>query len=279
MATFDTKSQPLMQEDDIPFSEQIEDLQEWVSSKECIDMYQYIALMHGTYTNCNEDGGIISSYMKLIACLCLQTIGIIYVCIYYHGEISECGDYDDPGIPMQIIAYFLSLFITSTSIDMILTTSSTGLYSWYKNKKNFPKFVNKCWLGIGLTINILNIVCCAITSIFAILSSDDIGDMLLNSIAIYFILELDDQIVSWGDLDRIKDFIEQYKEMNGDLERVREEKSGCCSNGCNKCCNSCEFIGDVLLWSCYVIAQNKMFRGFLRMTLPVAMIYVSSCYQ
>eukprot|EP01083_Nonionella_stella_P211939 765828_1 len=62
--------------------------------------------------------------------------------------------------------------------------------------------------------------------------------MVLNSVALFFIIELDDLLVKNSDYDRIEKYIERY---NDDIDEMlykvlKKDETNCCKYCCYTCC-------------------------------------------
>ena len=98
--------------------------------------------------------------------------------------------------------------------------------------------------------------------------------MLLNSIAIYFLLELDDQLVSFGDYQLIEHYIEKYKKVRGDTDKIEKLGNYYICNECNS--HYFTMIGDFSLWICNWMPSLHM---LLQCWVPGAAFFVFWCYN
>merc|ERR1712154_327090 len=96
-------------------------------------------------------------------------------------------------------------------------------------------------LQIGFTVNIIVAIVAVYGSFLVIFFSDDSLDMVLNSVALFFIVELDDMLVRQSDYERIAEYIGEIRDMP-QLERRRavgDEYADSLRVACRKCCRMC----------------------------------------
>mmetsp|Transcript_71310 Transcript_71310/g.87476 ORF Transcript_71310/g.87476 Transcript_71310/m.87476 type:complete len:316 (+) Transcript_71310:45-992(+) len=200
-----------------PFKEHKKELMEWAKSQENIDLYQLNAFYAGTHAK----GNYLLNYVKTFAVLGIQLFGMSWIIVTKMDEVlndhnCDSADFSDPS---NWIAFFFSLYLALIIGVQLTKIGNLGMYSWSfidENDKNdntslanMPPFINRLWLGIGLLINVLLLIVSFFVSILVVYttSSGEPLDMALNSMAVYFITELDDEIVGPDDYANIERFL------------------------------------------------------------------------
>eukprot|EP00483_Globobulimina_turgida_P007274 UN07288 len=174
------------------YDDTVDQIQEWCSAQENLDVYQ----MNSFYAGVSNKRAQLLNYYKTAMVFFIQTGGAGYLAIRgitknFTADSSFCK-LDDIGL-LSWMAMAFSGFISLTLNDQLTEISVQGVYRF---KKNLPPFFNKFWLSLGIFINIFVLVISWVVSIVIIFISTNPMDMILNSIAIYFIIELDDMMVN-----------------------------------------------------------------------------------
>merc|ERR1719229_501930 len=136
----------------------------------------------------------------------------------------------------KILAFLFGSFLAYFSIDS-LTTVDKGMYFKMQHSERV-KWVNKVWLRIGFTVNLFVSIIAVFGSFLVIFFTDNSLDMVLNSVALFFIIELDDLLVKNSDYDRIEEYITKYGN-DKDLmikQTMNKEEVNCCKYCCYSCC-------------------------------------------
>jgi len=263
-----------------PFKEHKKELMEWAKSQENIDLYQLNAFYAGTHAK----GNYLLNYVKTFAVLGIQLFGMSWIITTKMDEVlndHEC-DSSDFSDPSNWIAFFFSLYLALIIGIQLTKISDLGMYGWsnlYKWNKydttditNMPPFVNRLWLGIGLFLNIILLIVSFFVSVLVIYTTPggEPLDMALNSMAVYFITELDDEIVGPNDYDNIATFLtsnkystfmhnEWYKHETNPLSYTTK-------------------IGNKILKISY-ITNSRSFRIIIGLFCLIAPVYVLICYD
>ena len=74
----------------------------------------------------------------------------------------------------------------------LLSVLCRDRYQWGEQQ---PNFVNPMWVGVGLWTNTFSLIISWFVSCIIIYTSGDILEMVLNSVAVTFMMTLDDEIV------------------------------------------------------------------------------------
>ena len=132
---------------------------------------------------------------------------------------------------LKILSFLFSAFLALISIDH-LNNIEKGLYKNLSFGINL-KWVNSLWLRFGLSINIVVSIIAVYGSFLVVFFSDNSLDMILNSVALFFIVELDNILVQKTDYKKIMKYIESQEYKN---EVIDDRERGCC-HCCTKCLN------------------------------------------
>ena len=193
------------------------------------------------------------------------------------NDICNPPEYDDKWYivlyrsNLKVLAFLFSSFLAYFSIDALMGVEQ-GMYKKMKYAHTL-KWVNVKWLRIGLSINVFVSIIAVYGSFIVIFFSDNSLDMVLNSVALFFIVELDDILVKQDDYERIHDHIMDYshQEPNADLA----EKKYCV--GCRRyyrCC--CTKLGACFGWL-YTLPFTIL-RYVTIVACVVLPVFVGYCY-
>ena len=97
---------------------------------------------------------------------------------------------------LRILATLFSLYISLTMMGQIRVLKNKGLY---ENVAYAPPFLQAEWIYIGLYSNAFSLLSMIYGSFIIIYVSHTSLDIVLNSIALYFILDLDNLMVDQFD--------------------------------------------------------------------------------
>jgi len=162
--------------------------------------------------------------MKAVMCALTQCVGI-FVIMHDYVQVglkskTLCNPpvYDD-GVwlafynsQLKLLAFLFSSFLAFFSIDQLLSVES-GMYKRFQRGANL-KLVNVVWLRVGLSVNIFVTIAAVYGSFVTVYFSDNSLDMILNSVALFFLVELDDMLVKNKDYAMIKKYLEAYEPVN-----------------------------------------------------------------
>eukprot|EP01084_Bolivina_argentea_P072663 131930_1 len=207
------------------YKEYVTELQEWVQSQENIDLYQMVAFYSGSHDKKN----FALHSLKIVCVFFIQTAGMIVLTKTQWEKADKnhvCNRHDFDENWNVYLAFFFSLLISLLLNDQLSAISKFGMYDWAMNESdNLPPFINRLWLGIGLSVNVFVLGMSWFTSVIIIYLSDDPIDMVLNSMAVYFIIELDDEVVGWSNYEHIEIFLEQKYESWMEKCKLRAERN------------------------------------------------------
>lgn len=177
------------------------------------------------------------NYYKTAMVFFIQSCGATYLAIneFTNGvggaKFCDLGDFGW----LSWMAFSFTGFISLTLNDQLLELSEQGIYRF---RKQLPPFFNKFWLSLGIFINIFVLVISWFVSIVVIFLATNPLDMILNSIAVYFIIELDDQMVNRIDYEFIEVWIKDEYEMWMRNKFENRRKAGyeqSCIDKCGRC--------------------------------------------
>merc|ERR1719245_137025 len=136
---------------------------------------------------------------------------------------------------LKILAFLFSSFLAFFCFDCLTAVDQNGMYQNRDCAQKLP-FLNVFWLRMGFSVNVIASILAVYGSFMVVFFSDNSLDMILNSVALFFVAELDDLLVKSSDYSEIMDEIKAYR--NGKRNNKNKESSGCCA-GCKKCVSSC----------------------------------------
>ena len=192
----------------------IDDLKSWVDAQENLDIYQYSAIA----ANCKQfkRSKCLDGY-RMAAVIFIQCYGLTQILHWYFLPDTErhkewCNIYGSSdswklGGHLTLLACSFAIFISLLIYNGICELNTQGIYSWGHNQ---PCFIDKGWIATGMSINLMVLVYSWLISVIVLFYSDNPLDMVLNSVAIYFIVELDDEAVFASDFQRINEWLDTH---------------------------------------------------------------------
>lgn len=84
-------------------------------------------------------------------------------------------------------------------------------YSWGSQQ---PDFVSKIMVAIGFYANLIVLILCWLCSSLIIFASKDMLEMVLNSVAVLFMITIDDEIVTFSDYENVLSTIGGFSPKN-----------------------------------------------------------------
>merc|ERR1711933_413034 len=144
-----------------------------------------------------------------VLCLGLQVPSLYYIQIHVVGaknpSISDCNltNFKTDWL-LKLFSFAYSLWIAIYIDDMMIHTMRRGMYCINDSlRNNKPHFLNDIWLRIGAFYNRLASICAMFASYYIIFCAEDVYDMVLNSVAVFFVIELDNMLVTKFDYWKI----------------------------------------------------------------------------
>lgn len=169
---------------------------------------------------------------------------------------------------LKILAFLFSSFLAYYSVDA-LDNIDKGMY-YHMYYAEHLQWLNQIWLRLGFSINLFVAILAIYGSFLVIYFSTSSLDMVLNSVALFFIVELDDLLVRNKDYQRILKYIKQLIE---DGKKIGVKKDPCCKRLCKRCCN--RFV------TCVGWIYTLPFQIFKRITVILCMIipfFIAYCF-
>merc|ERR1712012_432509 len=217
------------------------------------DYYQIMAFYSNTKDNLTDSVKYILCVIKALICALTQLLGMVIIMVDFvviglegRGDamcnVADFGDavwyqvlYD---FQLKILAFLFSTFLAFICFDR-LTGVEQGMY-WKMKYAQDIEFLNIIWLRIGFSVNVFASILAVYGSFMVVFFSDNSLDMILNSVALFFVVELDDLLVKGSDYKRIAKYIRNYQEegerKKSSIATVEEES--CCRKCCGSCCSS-----------------------------------------
>merc|ERR1719474_1937610 len=188
------------------------------------DFYQLMAFHSNT--QCNAKDRLKYWMLVIKACICAvtQVLGMLIIMIdFVLNGLEERDEVCNPPVfegmqsyevlydvfGLKILALLFSTFLAFFCFDR-LTDVEQGMYWKMKYAQNVP-FLNYVWLRIGFSINVIASTLAVYGAFLVVYFSTDSLDMILNSVALFFVVELDDLLVKVSDYQRIGDYIRDYQ--------------------------------------------------------------------
>lgn len=189
-----------------------------------LDIYQVCAWLSMVNIVHHSDISIrtkYTHYLKAILCASIQIIGLgMFIYTKFDAMIKDRGlclfdglwtlsNHDHVALT-QVLSVMFAIYISFKMGGLIIDISSKGLYTMnLYTMKNCPPFINKYWVLTGKYINIIALLLAIYGSYIVLYTTDDILDVILNSVALFFILEVDDYILDSTDYQRIQEWFEK----------------------------------------------------------------------
>lgn len=186
-----------------------------------LDIYQMTAL-----ASKNEEDSCVKCcyYFKSIVLFIMQTTilsAIIYQNYPHSNNITERENEQEieTDIITIICGFLFSSFISINFWKIFWNIDHKGLYKiWAKTFDDCPIYVNPYWIFIGLYINFINLFISLIAFNVIIIhnqSQNNILEMILNCIAIFFMLFIGEIMIDDDDYDKInKIWIPRIEQQN-----------------------------------------------------------------
>eukprot|EP01084_Bolivina_argentea_P320622 556324_1 len=188
-------------------------VKQWAEAQENLDIYQINAFIIGTGQRKLYAMGL----WKMMACIGLQIIGIIFLTVeqwdaggFNEGD-SVCQGYNGDGEALPWMAFFFVSFVSITCGEQLRTLGQYGMYQWGSEQ---PDFVSKIWVAMGLWANIIVLIMSWLCSVIIIYTSTTMLDMVLNAVAVLFMITIDDEIVTFSDYENVLKTMSSYSSQS-----------------------------------------------------------------
>lgn len=202
----DTKS--ISDDEILLWEQQKNQLIVWLEDGENLDIYQRVAILHEIGRPYFSKIRLGRAYIKLIVCALTQLVAMSYF-LYIQldtGLIEEgdgfCrGGWEMDELMLKFIAMLFAMWISLILVDQLVDIDQYGLYSFGTTQ---PPFANNIIVYFGLIVNFIVIMLCWLTSLFLMYFAQNITDLILNFVAIYFMSSLDAEMVFGHDYYEIE---------------------------------------------------------------------------
>merc|ERR1712176_1694671 len=95
--------------------------------------------------------------------------------------------------------------------EQLRNLGHSGMYSWGADQ---PEFVSKIMVAIGFYANLIVLILSWLCSSLIIFASKDMLEMVLNSVAVLFMITIDDEIVAFSDYENVLSTIGGFSSKN-----------------------------------------------------------------
>eukprot|EP01084_Bolivina_argentea_P266456 451949_1 len=233
---------------DDKFIDFIKDIEKCCFFTHDFDVYQVLSFES---TKSNRDIITLWHYrfkcVKGILCALTQLFGMAIVLYQLISEgVSDkdwCWNFDSDTAYMNVLAFLLSTYLAYTTIREL--GSMKGLYKYILLKDYNAEWIHHGWLYSGFIINTIAATAAVWGSFFIIFFSDSAIDMVLNCVALFFLVELDDLLVDDDDYEEIETFIKSYNHKTKKFELKHQKNKGICTRLFGKIADK---IGDLILF-------------------------------
>eukprot|EP01084_Bolivina_argentea_P257547 433942_1 len=203
---------------------------------EDLDIYQMCAWM--SYQDSIPTTKKYFYYFKAIVCFAIQVPGLIifiysqlFNIIFSENGIGLCSmrSSTDSNL-VHILSVMFAVYISVKLGGIVSDVGKRGLYNMnFWSGMNCPPFCSRHWVFFGGYTNITTILFSIYGSYLVLYVSDDILDVILNSIALFFIAEVDDFMLDKADYQRVQVWFQNKYDENQDCGN-EHDKLTCCSS-------------------------------------------------
>eukprot|EP01083_Nonionella_stella_P069356 184877_1 len=190
------------------------EIQKWARDQENLDIYQICSFIIGT----TQRKYYPIVLWKVLACIGLQLPGIIFLTQstyegagFHCANVNICQGYNGATLTESWMAFFFVSFVSIVCAEDLRNLGNYGMYQWGSNQ---PEFVSKIWVAIGFYANLITLVLSWLCSSIIIFASKDIIEMVLNSVAVLFMITIDDEIVGFSDYENVTTMFGSYSAKN-----------------------------------------------------------------
>jgi len=173
-------------------------------------------------------------YGKALVCFCIQTAGlglflyvqmaplfedIAYLCYRSTNDISQYVD------EIQALSVMFAFYISFRTGGQMFDIGRSGLYKlnmW--SGEDCPPFVSRNWVFLGLYTNIFACFGSIIGSFVVLYKADDILNVILHSVALFFISDVDDFMLNKKDYGKINKWLQRWSASNKPEAAALEER-------------------------------------------------------
>ena len=192
---------------DLTVEQVVRRIEKCASNKQGFDIFQITAFLY-----CNRGyGNYWSAAGKSVLCLLTQLPALIYIISeFIHAESgrSWCNTTETEGhMWLRYFAFLFAAYIAMRVWALFQDTIHGGMYCVYMATfTNLPDCLSGLWLFTGAFYNTACFVLVVCASMLVILMSEKVFDMVLNCVALLFLMQMDDTFVTAADYKHVEIF-------------------------------------------------------------------------
>ena len=159
-------------------------------------------------------------YAKAACCWSIQVIGLmLFILVQIEGFVQDSDEIcrmNDDKISSQetkVLSVMFAFYIALKTSGSIHDINGSGLYTmnpW--TGSDCPPMVTRWWVFLGLYTNVVVTLASILGSFLVLYRSEDMLDAILNSVALFFVNDMDNFMMNKKDYRRIYEWYEAWKE-------------------------------------------------------------------
>jgi len=195
----------------------VDHLTECAVNGEDLDIYQIVAFL-ATQTDKKYKRQYYESAFKAILSMSTQLIGMAVVMEQegyqgYQEKAEICSSFADYHDSLsKLMAFLFCWTVLVFAYGTFRTLQNKGMYRIdnvaYRNK---PDCVSAGWISIGRVVNTIVLIQVLIGSFYIVYSSHGATDIVLNSVAMFFMFEMGGLFVTNEESELLAEFLAEYK--------------------------------------------------------------------
>ena len=202
----------------------IDNVMKCCESESGFDLYQLMAFYGNSSTRKSHRELITYGFniIKTILCALTQLFGVIVIWtdLLFPTENDKTSWCYPPTFKnksygeiwsesqLKLLAFLFSSFLAYFSIDQLMAVEH-GMHHKMKHAINI-KWINVMWLRLGFTVNIFVSIVAVHGSFLVIYFRDNASDMILSSVALFFILQLDNLLAKASHYKKISKYVQNF---------------------------------------------------------------------
>lgn len=192
------------------------------ANEQNMDIYNVVAFRcYEWWTNdrnlCCCASPLFEAFIKALIVATLQIMGTIFIVDFEVNISSDVIDWDKT--KLHALQFFVSAYVSSRWLNMLKALDDVGMYciinhSRAAGKNKFSPIVLHgitYWiLCLGLYVNYFVFIMVTLVSYYVIFKSQSPFDIVLNSMALFWIVDADNEVVSNKDCIEIEEYYKRY---------------------------------------------------------------------
>eukprot|EP01084_Bolivina_argentea_P025820 48011_1 len=293
---------------------------------EDIDIYQYLAFKWETWRDTKNEKwyDICRLTHEVLMCILAQIIGVVVILKQVIEDGVEVKDScNESAIQVKLLAFALSSVAGYVAMEVFVhekgmytggigdCRSWTAIHDLIEVNITPPHWVSLFWLGVGTWVNRIVSIGAVGGSFMVIFFSENAFDMVLNSVALFFLMELDNMLMTqpkYNDMLMFlkawpEDVTDTYNDLIKDMEQIDIEwlKDEQIANACvdkygekdflklarpaisvtekkdtSKCCSCMVIVATIFNLCCF--GCYAFFGVFFVIACVVVPVYIGVCY-